>query len=167
MRFLNLFGSHKDENDLIQDLQRYYSHFVLLISVKPKFSQLILNRKKKVELRKRFPSKYVNHALIYESAPTKEVTGAFRIRKLYMRKVHRSESLSKPASITLKQFNHYYLGVKNGTIIEIDQVFKFSRGITLPERRSFLGINPPQGYVYLPTQRVLRMLNDGSGRAYR
>jgi len=167
VRFLNPFRSHQDENDLMRDLQQYYSPYVLFISVKPRFSRLILNRKKRIELRKRFPSKHVNHALIYESAPTKEVRGAFRIRKLYMREVNQSEPLSKQAGITIEQFNHYFSRVKNGTLIEIDQVFIFSRGISLHELRKFIGTNPPQSYSYLPTQRVLEMLGNGSGRAHR
>ena len=60
----------------------------LLLSIKPFFSRLILREKKKIELRKRMPKKEVMYAFIYETAPTQEVTGFFKIRKIHQKSVN-------------------------------------------------------------------------------
>ena len=55
---------------------------VILMSIHPKFAQLILSGKKKVEFRKTRFNHQISHVVIYATSPIKKVVGYFEVQNI-------------------------------------------------------------------------------------
>ena len=54
----------------------------ILLSIKPEFVSKMFNGEKRFEFRKRIPKKRFNKVFIYESSPTQNIVGWFRIGRI-------------------------------------------------------------------------------------
>jgi len=131
---------------------------ILLISIKPKFSELILNGKKTLELRKQIPKKTCRYAIIYESSPSKGITGTFTIKDIHVKPVHEISWLLSKACVSPQFLSEYYEGYNNGVVIEIDNAFRLERKVPLCELRKLMDFVPPQDFCYFDTNMVQEVL---------
>lgn len=130
---------------------------ILLLSIKPIFSRLILEEKKTIELRKRMPKEEIKYAIIYETSPTKKITGFFEIKRMYRESVERLLELSKKAHVSRKFIKRYYDGYENGTAIEIEEVFELDNHISIDKLKRH-NIAIPQDYRYLEKNIVNELI---------
>lgn len=128
---------------------------VLLISIQPRFSELILQGKKTVELRKRLPKKLPKFAIVYESAPTKKATFIIKIRKFDAAPTKVIwERYSKKCAISKSYFNEYYRGSTQSVALIIEKVMPLDKSIS----RAMLekhGLMPPQDYRYASKEAMM------------
>lgn len=124
----------------------------VLISIKPVYLRLILQGKKKVELRKRFP-KEVHRVFLYETAPIKQVryffvptTVEFAAPNTLWPKVRDICGLSH------EEYNKYFSSVAIG--IFFDKV-KRIKPVTLDQIPAAV----PQNFIYLDNNQVNTILN--------
>ena len=135
----------------------------LLVSVRPKYASQILSGKKTVELRRKFPESAATGAiaLIYSSSPVRAVVGYARIKtvmRLPLTKIWRE--FGSAACVTKKEFDQYFLGLKYGFAILLDDIKLLERQTNASDLQSEFGIVPPQSYRYLP-QHYTQLLSDG------
>jgi len=135
---------------------------ILLISIKPTFSKLILSKKKTVELRKKLPKISVKYAIIYESSPTKKITGIIKIRKIYMRSVETIIRYSKKASVDKEFIKKYYEDHELGVVIDIEKASKLNKQIPIQAIKK-CGINVPQDYMYVGKEQIANLLGNTHG----
>jgi predicted transcriptional regulator len=125
---------------------------MLLISIKPKYAELIFNGEKTVELRRVCPK--VNKgdlALIYISSPTKAICGGFKVDSIISESPKKLwEQIGNCSGINKKEFALYFKDVDVGYGITFHEVWSLPAPIKLESIKSELPeFHPPQSYRYL------------------
>lgn len=141
------------------------TNHALLISIRPRFVDLIFSGKKKVELRRVKPRVQAGDlVVIYASGKTKGMVGAFEVRGVtaatpgLIWKKHNGGS-----GLTKDEFDDYFSDAAIGYAIQIGKVWKIQEPVplnTLRKRRA--GFRPPQSYHYWKLDELLQI----SGTAF-
>ena len=124
----------------------------LLISIRPRFAELIFSGKKTVELRRVCPKVRAGDlALIYVSSPSKQLQGGFEIAKVLSASPKVLwDSVGAKSGITEKEFLDYFKGKREGHALVIKRVWKLPVPLCLSTlRRRKGGFRPPQSFHYL------------------
>jgi predicted transcriptional regulator len=133
----------------------------LLLSVKPRYSQLILSGRKTVELRRTRPRVDIpTEALIYASSPTRALVGRCRVETVVALPLQEMWALHGPASaITLEDFDRYFSGASLAYGLFLTDVAALPEHVDLRElRANWAGFQPPQSFRYVPYERGNELL---------
>ena len=123
----------------------------VVLSIKPVYSEKILEGRKTVELRRRFPVSAPSGALayIYSTSPVKAMVGTASIRDVLKLAVEQIwTEFESTAFIERDQFDKYFEGLDHGFALVFDDVKAFSRPLPLSELREKFGFEPPQSLLY-------------------
>jgi len=154
-----VFKSGNSSKGLPAGFNTEKSEYCLLFSIRPEYSQLILEGKKTIELRKRLPKRECKFCVIYESSPTKGIVGIFEIKSIEAKPVSEISRLEmEEASVPKAFFKEYYHGHGTGVLVKIAG----SRSLPMIGLKSLKrnhDFNPPQDFMYMPKERFLSMLN--------
>lgn len=123
----------------------------VVLSIKPMYSDRILDGSKTVELRRRFPVSAPNGtvAYIYSTSPVKAMVGTASIRDVLKLPVEQIwTEFQSTAFIERVQFDKYFEGLDYGFALVFDKVKEFSRPLPLSELREKFGFEPPQSFLY-------------------
>lgn len=123
----------------------------VVLSIKPNYSKSILDGRKTVELRRRFPVSAPNGTLayIYSTSPVKAMVGTAAIRNVLKLPIEQLwAEFETTASIERDQFNAYFEGLEQGFALILDDAKAFSRPLPLNELRENFGFEPPQSFLY-------------------
>lgn len=124
----------------------------VLVSIRPEYASQIMNGKKTVELRRKFPVAASTGAtiLIYSSSPVRAIVGHAQIKQVIklplddLWKIHGSS-----ACIRKEAFDKYFLGLKDGFAILLGSVRTLRRQPKYQELRDQFGFTPPQSFRYI------------------
>jgi len=96
----------------------------LLMSVKPEFADRIMQRKKTVELRRKFSTRWVGHRInIYASAPVTSMVGEARISRVVVKAPELIwEEFQDQLGCTRREFDEYAAGASEVYALELDEV---------------------------------------------
>ncbi len=120
----------------------------IIISIKPQYASLIVEKEKLVEFRKSFSNKEINKCYIYSSSPEKRIIGYFIIKHLDIDSpVELWRKYKLIGGINEDDFFQYYKNKDLGTCLVIDSVVSFD--VPLNPKISIPGFIPPQSYCYL------------------
>jgi predicted transcriptional regulator len=124
----------------------------LLVSVHPRHALNILDGKKTVELRRRFPERHMRgaFALIYSTKPVQAIVGLARIKyvlKLPISRIWKEHGAA--ACVSKTEVETYFAGVRVGYAIFLDGVRPFKQKLTIDDLHTRFGIVPPQSYRYV------------------
>ena len=136
------------------------TNHALLLSIRPRFVEMIFSGKKKVELRRVKPRVQAGDlVVIYASGETKGMVGAFEVEGVtaatpnsIWRKHNGGSGLTK------REFDGYFSKAPIGYAIQIGKVWKIQEPVplnTLRKRRA--GFRPPQSYHYWRLDDLLQM----------
>lgn len=129
----------------------FQPHRDIVLSIKPVYSEKILDGRKTVELRRRFPVSVPSGviAYIYATSPVKAMVGTAEIRDVLRLPVEQIwQDFENSAYIDRSKFDRYFEGVKEGYALVFDEVRAFSRPLPLSELRQKFGFEPPQSFLY-------------------
>lgn len=133
----------------------------VILSIKPAFSEKILEGVKTVELRRRFPRLAERGviAYIYSTSPVRALVGAAEItdvERLPVTALWRRHG--KSASIGKRDFYAYFSGLEEGYALKMSNARSFSRPLELLELKERFGFKAPQSFLYAKPnlQRALR-----------
>lgn len=126
----------------------------VLLSIKPKFAEAIIDGRKRYEFRKsKFVKKDINLVYIYATSPVKKIIGIFKISNI----VEDSpgalwDRLKDHAGISEEEFFNYFSDNEKGFALEIKDVEKFENPID-PETLipNFL---PPRSFYYFSSSNA-------------
>ncbi len=127
---------------------------VILLSIKPEYSKLIFRGEKTIELRKKFPRFSGRYILVYETHPTKKITGLLKIKKYHVKSVKELMRFSEKAKVTKTFINEYFKGHDKGIAIEIEKVFELEEKISLERLRNEINFSPPQNFRYIEKEEI-------------
>ena len=121
----------------------------VLLSIKPKYVEKIVNGEKQYEFRKRiFRDKNVIKAFIYSTSPTKKIVGEFDIGNIVEDSPIRLwTELQEVSGINEKEFFDYFRGINKGFAIGIEKLNIFDEPIEPNELIS--DFSPPQSFCYV------------------
>ena len=125
----------------------------LLMSVKPEFAERIMQRKKTVELRRKFSTRWIGHRInIYASAPVMSLIGEARIAGVVANKPEIIwERFHDQVGCSRAEFNSYAAGTDELYAIELDDVRPYRNGLSLIQMSHLVKehLTPPQSYMTL------------------
>lgn len=123
----------------------------VVLSIKPIYSEKILEGRKTVELRRRFPVAAPSGAIayIYSTSPVKAMVGTAEIRHVLKLPIEQIwTEFENTAFIERAKFDKYFEGLDHGFALVFDNVKPFSRPLPLSELREKFGFEPPQSFLY-------------------
>jgi len=124
---------------------------ILLLSIRPIYSEKIFSGKKRVELRRIRPSVHRGDlVLVYTSSPSCELTGAFVVGAVESATpVRLWAKVRQTCGLTRAQYDDYYRGSKKAYGIRIERSWRLEMPLKLAcLRRHSARFHPPQSYRY-------------------
>ncbi len=123
----------------------------VVLSIKPYYTSLILEGRKTVELRRRFPVQMPSGTLafLYSTTPEQALVGTALIKTVQKKPVKTIWSkFGKSACIDKGDFEAYFAGLDEGFVLQFEDVRSFSRVVGLKELRDRFSFEPPQSFLY-------------------
>jgi predicted transcriptional regulator/DNA-binding XRE family transcriptional regulator len=123
----------------------------VVLSIKPQYSSLIMEGRKTVELRRRFPTKIPRGTLafIYSTTPDQALVGTARIRRIIKKPIGTIwTEYSQTACIDKFAFDNYFMGLKEGYVLQFENARSLRRPVGLQELRQRFNFEPPQSFLY-------------------
>lgn len=131
--------------------ERFRAQRDVVLSIKPAYSEKILEGSKTVELRRRFPVTAPSGAIayIYATSPVKAMVGTAEIREVHKLPIEQIwTEFESTVFIERAKFDKYFEGLEHGFALVFDDVKAFSRPLPLSELREKFGFEPPQSFLY-------------------
>jgi predicted transcriptional regulator len=128
------------------------TNHAFLISIRPRFAEMIFAGSKTIELRRVCPQVSVGDlALVYVSSPTKELCGSFEVGKILTASpTVLWKKIGEKSGITRSEFFAYFKGKKQAHALVIRRAWRLPEPIGLKAlRRKNGGFRPPQNFHYL------------------
>ncbi len=120
----------------------------VLLSVKPKYAEKILEGEKKYEFRRAiFKNQNIEKVYIYSSSPVSKIVAAFEIEKILKDSPEKIWTLcQKYAGISKKDFFNYFKNSNAAYAIEMENIEVFKKPID--PFNEFKNFKPPQSFYY-------------------
>lgn len=131
-----------------------------ILSVKPEYALQIIEGKKTVELRRKFPLEGVigGVAIIYASSPVQEIVGYARIHSVLKLPVASIwKKFEKEACVTRKFFNSYFRELDEGFAITLNDAVKLETPLGIKTLEKKYDFSAPQSYRYA-SQKILNVV---------
>ena len=121
----------------------------VLLSIKPRFVEAIMDGRKKYEFRKsKFAKTDINCVYIYSTAPIKKIMGSFKVNNIIEGSPRALwDQLKDDAGISEDEFFDYFRNKEIGFAWEITEVERFE--IPLDPKIVFPNFIPPQSFCYV------------------
>lgn len=135
-----------------------------LFSIKPEYCEQIFDGHKTVELRRRVSSKMSvgSLMLIYETTPTKAITGVAMITSVKAMPLRSLWSLARMEGGILKEaFFAYFNGVEDGYAIGLRSAMRLPTPVPLADLIEDYGLQAPQSYREIPDHLTAALLRHG------
>ena len=129
----------------------------LLMSMKPEFAERIMRRKKTVELRRKFSTRWIGHRInIYASAPVMGLMGEARIAGVVANTPELIwDRFHDQIGCTRAEFDTYVIGTDQVYAIELDEVRPYRDRFPLGHISHLIKehLTPPQSYMTLENNK--------------
>jgi predicted transcriptional regulator len=142
----------------------------VLMSIKPRYAELIERGEKRVEFRRRFPGRWLGgRALFYVTSPVRALAMEARIARV--RRASPGElwrEFADQSGGTRREFEAYFSGARAGVALVLDGVKPLACAMALddPKLRA-LGFRPPQSMEVLAEgSPLLELINSFSDPRY-
>lgn len=132
----------------------------LLLSIRPRFADMIFEGIKLIELRRLRPRVQANDLVfVYVSSPVKALVGAFVVERVVEGKPATIwRKWGKKTGLSRDEFDGYFDGVENGFGMVVSSVWRLPAPVQLAAlRKRKTGFRPPQAYHYLPLSQLNRL----------
>lgn len=128
----------------------------LFLSVKPRYARAILEGRKTVEVRRKFPEVPAGTVVVlYSSSPERAVLGTVRLKQtIRVDPSHVWERFSDVIEIDEDALTEYLAGAAASTVLEVEDPETWTKPVSLRSLRMLLGVEPPQSFRYLEPDQV-------------
>lgn len=131
----------------------------VLLSIKPKYADLILAGSKTVELRRSWPSNDIGVMVIYSSAPVQRLTGIALIKEIRECDFDTLWEISQAhgGGVTLEELQEYIGKKRLSYGVMLRHVVPAE--LQIDPKELFPNFTPPQGFLYLNPQDYQRVMS--------
>lgn len=132
----------------------------VLLSIKPRYAELILAGSKTVELRRSWPSNDVGVMVLYASAPVQKLVGIAYVKRVEELNIDELWTLAQArgGGVTKEELVEYFEGKRSAYGIIIEGVRTAVRQVE--PKRLFPDFVPPQSFLYLKPLEFRRVLQE-------
>lgn len=132
----------------------------IIMSIQPKYANLLLQREKEIEFRKKFPElEPGTRVVLYASSPVCAVVGTCVVEEVRRLPLAQLWRLAKGVpGESREEFLGYYDGCEEGTAIFVTRVGRVDK-IELEELRRRYDLEPPMSWRYLPEKLAKRLFS--------
>jgi predicted transcriptional regulator len=143
---------------LFQEFENIQAGEVILLSIKPRFAQQIVSGHKRVEFRRRWPSRSVSAVVIYSSAPVQKIVAVATIDEIVERTPRAlwNYAKDKGAGLCRAELMEYLSGKTAAYAASLTNVKAFKRPVALD--KLFSGVSAPQSFRYLNGKEISKVL---------
>ncbi|VVE56444.1 hypothetical protein PCO31111_05122 [Pandoraea communis] len=140
-----------------QEFSPRLSGRAVLLSIKPKYADLILSGSKRVEFRRTWAKQDVSVIVLYSSSPVQRIVGAVAVDQIV---VASPTSLWKTCAergggLTRNELRSYFAGKRKGVAVLLGEVLKLAKLVDPSDViRAF---RPPQSFRYLDSSEYIRI----------
>ena len=129
----------------------------ILLSVKPKFANLIVEGSKLVELRRTIPAKEVGTIAIYSSSPVQSIVALADVKEIIEASPSKLWAISKSygGGLTRDELMAYFESKKTGFALMLEKVRTFRK--PLKPIKVFKQFSAPQSFRYLTTKELKKL----------
>jgi predicted transcriptional regulator len=133
-------------------LRRSVPHASVILSLRPRWAELILTGAKTVELRRRRPQRPFDTVYLYVSSPVQAIVARCRVtRSLSDTPGRLLERFAEEACLTAREGARYFHGAKIGSALFLEDVVTPRSPLPLGDlRRARPRFHPPQNFCYVP-----------------
>ncbi|MGC5802693.1 ASCH domain-containing protein [Ralstonia pseudosolanacearum] len=136
----------------------------VLLSIKPKYADLILAGSKRVEFRRSWATEDVGMIVLYSSAPVQKIVGMVEVVKVV---VASPTTLWKTCTdlgggLTRQELRTYFAGKSKGVAVLLGRVFSPSKSLTPSDVID--NFVPPQSFRYLDASEYAKLEKKMIGR---
>lgn len=139
---------------------------VIVLSIKPKYADLILSGEKTVELRRSWAAENVDLIVIYASAPIQKFVGVVSVSEVVRTKPAKlwNYCVAHGGALSRRELNDYMNGKDEGFAVLLEKVWRFDFGIA--PKKAISTFSPPQSFRYISVAelRKIRQLAERSGK---
>lgn len=130
----------------------------ILLSVKPRFVNLITDGSKHVELRRSIPARTLRTIALYSSSPIQAIVGLADVSQVIEGTATRLWQIARDngGGLTRKELREYFSGKKTGFAIMLENVRVFKNPVKPKE--FFKVFTAPQSFRYLTEDELLRLV---------
>lgn len=134
----------------------------LLLSLRPKYLDAILDGRKSVELRRtKMNAKEGGGVFLYGSSPRSSVVATATLEKIDVDSPQRLWSrFGDVVGITRLELETYFSGVQLGYALHLRDVKRLDFPISIEQMRKVVGIEPPQSFRYISEGQTSLLLGD-------
>ncbi|GGT50145.1 ASCH domain-containing protein [Actinomadura citrea] len=138
----------------------------LLLSLKPRFADAILNGSKTVELRRQRVSAQAGTLIyIYASSPVMALVGTVDLREVVVANpADIWERFQDQVGVTEREFRSYYESIETASALLLKNPRIWSESISLAQLRDLGSFHPPQSYRYFSKTDVSSIFSAMHGR---
>lgn len=129
----------------------------IVLSIKPKYAELILAGSKTVEFRRVWAAKEVDTIAIYASAPVQGLVGVVSVSSVVRAKprILWEYCSKRGGGLSRNQLYAYFDGKETGVAVLLENVQRFSRNID--PKKVIKGFSAPQSFRYLTPADVIKL----------
>jgi predicted transcriptional regulator len=135
----------------------------IVLSIKPEFSQLILKKKKKYELRKKVSKNLTlgSKVFLYETSPSQSIVGYFLVEDILFENVLTMwDKYHEDFGIDFDRYSDYFANQASGYAIKIGRVYRFKESKRITDIKGFGNtLTPPQSFIYAPNNLLSQLSN--------
>lgn len=129
----------------------------IILSIKPRYADLILAGTKTVEFRRAWAAEKVTAIAIYASKPIQRIVGIVQVSDVVTAKPTLLWEYCKKqgGGLSKAELSAYMVGKSKGFAVLIHSVRKFDQGIV--PSRAIEGFSPPQSFRYMTAAEVRKL----------
>lgn len=130
----------------------------ILLSVKPKFANLIVAGSKRVELRRSVPAEQVATIALYSSSPVQAIVALVDVKETIEASPSKLWGVAKDngGGLTKAELRAYFKSKKTGFALLLENVRVFDKPIN--PKKIFKLFTPPQSFKYLSAKELQELV---------
>lgn len=129
----------------------------IILSIKPRYADLILSGKKTVEFRRIWAAQPVDIIAIYASSPVKKIVGLVKVSEIIQAQRQKLWEccINHGGGLTKKELMQYFQGKNIGNAVMLKNATKFKKAI---DPKSLIkDFYPPQSFQYLTSNQIKKL----------
>jgi len=142
---------------LFPDYSDTPSGSAILLSVKPKFANLIIDGSKLVELRRAIPAQPVGTIAIYSSSPVQAIVALVDVKEIIEEHPNKLWTIAKEngGGLTRAELLSYFESKSVGFALMLENVRVFKKPVN--PNKIFKPFTAPQSFKYLTTKELQKL----------
>jgi len=139
----------------------------VLLSIKPKYADLILAGSKRVEFRRSWAAQDVSIIVLYSSSPIQKIVGVVEVEDVVIASATSlwKTCVERGGGLTRDELRTYLAGKSQGVGVLLGKVFKLAKHVEPSEVIS--NFVPPQSFRYLDADEYMKLEKKVSSRRGR